>query len=90
MDECVYHPGHMPQEPGDGITLVGRTSSQDRVVQPDQSAINHLPVPLQGTQYAFDCSHASLLIEEPSMTPCGCDVIIRNLLYLVHTGSMMG
>ena len=22
--------------------------------------------------------------------PCGCDVIIRNLLYLVHTGSMMG
>jgi len=47
MDERVYHPGHMPQEPGDGITLVGRTSSQGRVVQTGQGAINHLPVPLK-------------------------------------------
>ena len=26
---------------------------------------------------------------KPSMTPSGCDVIIRDLLYLVHMGSMM-
>jgi hypothetical protein len=29
-------------------------------------------------------------MQEPSIPPYGGDVIIRDLLYLVHMGSMMG
>src|SRR5215471_14599975 len=68
LDDRIHHPIHMPQQPGNGVTLTGRLPGERGLIEALQGGIDHTPVPFQGGFDHIDYRHALSPLLQPTTT----------------------